>query len=517
VPGTIKSCPCGSGKPYEKCCGENKVCCSLDQVRWRRAGQELRRKLGEFADQPSFAWDAARAQDMYLGCMDQRLMLHDDDFTMERCFEWFIFDFYISKGSTIIEKFREEYPHPLSNYENILVKEWARSRISLYEVHMVLPGKGLVIKDLLSRKKLMVHDINAAAEINAGSILLMRVLKVGMEYEFSTSGLALPDWCKEPLLKRLHQDRLDYYNNKMTVARGWGAYLKERSHKINAWVMELGTDNTWINNDSARMKREQYRIMFSLKDWRELLTLIKQSDAFIITQELWDRTGALERVSAAWLGESRWLSGKWEEKASVKGEAGGEIAGGGRKNGLRQVLGNIVLTPWSIMITTGSRRLLSLGKRLLITDFKEFIKESTNEIHSQADTPAEAVVETYPWPEQGYAMVAVSVREGLEARGYDVKQQRGAMKLWYDYCSKERPAIRKTAVWTAAVIYAFVRLEMEEELKQQDLAGQYGVASSTISLKFRLLCRSLELVNYDKRYSTKKPPLKGSRRHNLLI
>jgi len=517
MPGTKQSCPCGSGKPYEKCCGESKVCCSLDQVRWRRAGRELRRKLGEFADQPSFAWDAARAQDMYLGCMDQNLMLHDDDFTMERCFEWFIFDFYISKGSTIIETFREECPHPLSNYENILIKDWARSRISLYEVQMVLPGKGLVIKDLLSRKKVMVHDINAAAEIKAGSILLMRVLKVGEEYEFSTSGLALPDWCKEPLLKKLRQDRLDYYSKKMTSVRGWGAYLKERSHKINAWVMELGTDNTWISNDSTGLKREQYKIMFALKDWRELLTFIKQSDAFIITQELRDRTGAFERASAAWLGESRWISGKWEEETSMKGEAGGKIPGNGGKSGLRRVLGNFILTPRYVMITAGSPGLLSAGKKLLITGFKEFIEESADEIHFQADAPAKKIVETYHWPEQGYAVVAASVREGLEARGFDAKQQRGAVKLWFDYCSKERPAIRKTAVWAAAVIYAFARLEMDKELKQKDLAEQYGVASPTISLKFRLLCRSLELVTYDMRYSTKRPSQRGYRGHNLLI
>ncbi|MCG9969379.1 SEC-C domain-containing protein [Pelotomaculum terephthalicicum JT] len=493
MPGNKKSCPCGSGKPYEKCCGESKACCSLDQIRWRRAGQELRRKLGEFADQPSFAWDAARAQDMYLGCMDQRLMLHDDDFTMERCFEWFIFDFYISRGATIIEKFQEEYSHPLSDYENILLKEWARSRISLYEVHVVLPGKGLVIKDLLSRKKLVVHDINAATEIKSGNILLMRVLKVGEEYEFSTSGLALPDWCKEPLLKRLYQDHEDYCNNKMKGGRGWNAYLKERSHKINAWVMELGTDNTWINSDTAGMKRNQFRITFTLKDWRVLLKYIKCSDEFIITQELKDRTGVSEHVSAAWLGESR------------------------RFNGLRRVLGNIILTPRSIVLTTGSPKILSAGKKLFLSSFKEIIMEDAGEIHSQADLTTEAVAETFPWPEPGYAVVAVCVKEGLEARGYDVKQQRGAVKLWFDYCSKEQPSIRKTAVWAAVVIYAFTRLEKEEELKQQDLAGQYGVASSTISLKYRRLCQSLELVAYDKRYSTKKLPLKGIRGHNRLI
>ncbi|MCL6559697.1 MAG: SEC-C domain-containing protein, partial [Firmicutes bacterium] len=40
MPGTKKSCPCGSGKPFDRCCGDGNVFYSLDQVRWRRAGQE---------------------------------------------------------------------------------------------------------------------------------------------------------------------------------------------------------------------------------------------------------------------------------------------------------------------------------------------------------------------------------------------------------------------------------------------------------------------------------------------
>ena len=70
--------------------------------------------------------------------------------------------------------------------------------------------------------------------------------------------------------------------------------------------------------------------------------------------------------------------------------------------------------------------------------------------------------------------------------------------------------MRKTAVWAATVVYAFARLEMEKGVRQQDLAGEYGVASSTISNKFRQICKSLELVAYDGRYSTKKP--QGGRR-----
>ena len=141
MPRTVKLCPCGSGKSFETCCRDRKVVFSLEQARWRRAGQSLRRSLGLYADQPSFAWDAARAQDLYLGCLDQQLVDREDDFTIERCFEWFIFDYKLCGGKTVVETFREENFHNLDSYELTLAREWARARISLYEVTELSPAK----------------------------------------------------------------------------------------------------------------------------------------------------------------------------------------------------------------------------------------------------------------------------------------------------------------------------------------------------------------------------------------
>jgi hypothetical protein len=148
------------------------------------------------------------------------------------------------------------------------------------------------------------------------------------------------------------------------------------------------------------------------------------------------------------------------------------------------------------------------ARRMLTTLFHEDIAESSGHRRKRPTEGMAAPLTFYSWPEPGYAAVADRVQDGLKALGYGPKQQKGALKLWYDFCLKEQPSIRKTAVWAATVIYAFGRLENEKVVKQQDLAGQYGVASSTISSRFRLLCQSLQLVAYDKRYTSKKPPLR---------
>lgn len=500
---------------------------SLEQVRWRRAGQDLRRSLGEFADQPSFAWDAARAQDLYLGCLDGRLADRDDDFTMERCFEWFIFDYKLSSGRTVIETFRDEYSHALTAQEATLVRDWARSRISLYEVTGVIPDEGLYIKDLLGRKEIKVRDVNAAAEIEAGNILLMRVLKVGEEYEFSTSGLALPGHYKEPLLKRLHRDRQDYFTEKKNEARGWGTYLKDRAHRINAWVMELGLSSARSEKNSAGRGLPECRAMLSVENWQEALKALKQADSCRLIRKLKDRSGVFRQATAAILGRPRCLNGQAQTTEQAKAGKGRPVQA--REAGLSAVLGHLILTQRFIIITAGSPGLLSECKKIVTSLFKEAVtgnlaKERYRpEISTGAVDPDDHQVDAggegdhYSWPEPGYAAVAGCVRDGLEALGYDPKQQKGALKLWYDYCSKERPSVRKTAAWAATVIYTFSRLEMENGLKQQDLAGRYGVASSTISARFRQLCQALELVAYDRRYSTKKPPLSGLREYPPLF
>ncbi|OPX90556.1 MAG: hypothetical protein A4E53_00948 [Pelotomaculum sp. PtaB.Bin104] len=494
---TKKSCPCGSGKPYDQCCGRGETCCSLEQVRWRRAGQSLRRKLGGFADQPSFAWDAARAQDMYLGCMDQQVISQDDEFTMERCFEWFIFDYYLSSGISVVETFRDEYPDPLNSYEKTLSEEWAASRISLYEVREVVAADALIVEDLLRCRELKVHDVNAASELKEGSILLMRVLQVGEEYEFSTSGLALPNWCKEPLLKRLNQDRRHYYNEKLTGERGWGPYLKERAHKINAWVMEYGTVGARQGNYCTGRGKKPAGLLYTTVTSEKVLAQLKQSEHFELLLEQRDSEGYLLQAEAAWLGLAQRKAGA---PAARAGQAQPEGVG---KSRLRLVLGSLLLTPGTVSLTVQSSGLLPAGRKL-ITEELAVSKEILEEDVLPPDPP-EFTVKNYQWPEPGYARVASSVQEGLEALGYNDRQQQGAVALWFDYCTKERPAIRKLAVWSAAVVYAFARLEMAEGLNQQDLAGHYGVASSTISSKFRLICRSLELSVFDQRYSTKKP------------
>jgi hypothetical protein len=479
MPGTKKPCLCSKDKPNHDCCGRKVF--SLDQVRWRHAGQELRRSLGDFADQPAFAWEAARAQDLYLGCMDQHLIGYYDDFTMERCFEWFIFDYKLSNGKTVLETFKQEKMGELDDKTYELAKAWANSRISLYEVTSLLPGEGLVIKELLGRGSIRVRDLNAALEIQPGNILLMRVLKVGEEYEFSTNGLALPSECKEELLKKLHQDRQDYYASKGSRVRGWRSYLKDRAHQINAFVLELSYSE---ERPQQQQKPEKFALehiaVYSIQNWQDVLKKFDCSTDLTLLREYYDPIGNFRQATAVLLGRQR-----------------GE-------NPLRIVMGHLFLTTRYIVLTCTVEGCMNVAKEMCLELFKDNIVDSRgNGAEQQRLSPQ--------WPEPGYAAVADQILDGLQSLGYGDKQQMGALQLWYDYCTKEQPVIRKTEVWVATVIYTFGRLEKNKAVRQQDLAGQYEVASSTISAKFKMICQALRLAVYDKRYTVTRVPGKNTR------
>ncbi len=492
MPGSEDLCPCGSGMPYCVCCGEGTVV-SLEQAKWRRAGQDLRRALGEFADRSDFAWDAARAQEMYMSILEKHAISGDDDFTMERCFEWFIFDYRLSSGLTVMETFWEEKGAELNSYEALLVKEWSRSPISLYEVTASLPEKGLLaVKDLLMRRKFVVRDAHAASNIEPGNLLLIRVLKVGSEYEFSTTGLALPGDLKEHVLNRICRDRQEYLRS--TGSRSWASYLRERSHVLNAWVMETGLSPQKDGEPKKPGEILKCIDVLPVKDGEALFNEIDNSPFFRKTGELIGKNGMCFQVSAAVLGDC-WLC---TERAG--GEQPAESAG---SCGIRAVLGHVLVSQKFAVVSSTTPRLLEKCKEIL-SEVIEYASGTGNNT-AEAEDVLYQEKDEYVWSEPGYAVVAGKIRDGLEALGYSRKQQKGALKLWYDYCSKAKPSIRKAAVWTATVIYAFARLEMEKKLNQQDLAGRYGVSSSAISSNYRQICEALGLVAYDRRYSTKKP------------
>jgi hypothetical protein len=452
-----RTCPCGSGEKYEKCCGVPPKVVDLNLVRWRKTAQDLRRRLGEFADRDIFIEEANRAQDIYLSVLDPDLVDHEDEFTLERCFEWFIFDYRLHDGRTVLDHFARE--EAVSDRERELIGKWREARLSVHEVVDVVAGEGIVVRDLVTQAVYRVHDLSAALEIEPGSVLFMRVLAVGGEFEFSTSGLALPGSYCEILMSHLQRDLRDYL--KRRKGAGPGQYLAERSHIINKWVVELGLLN-----------RQPRRNPGSRRDPLSVDLAQKLTDAFL--DDYYER----------------WLD------RNIPALGGG--------------------TPRNLSRTgVGRQRLEELLRELdLIEEGRARRGEpyyDVNRVRAKLGLQKVEAGQTgaFVWPDVGYGDVARAVSSGMRELGFDRRQEGAALRLWHDYCALARPLVRKVPVWSASVVYAISRLELNQGFKQKDLAEFFGVSISSISGNFRSLCRSLGLVVFDSRYATRSSPLKG--------
>ncbi|MCL5056433.1 MAG: hypothetical protein M1130_00230 [Actinobacteria bacterium] len=456
---------------------------SLDRYRWRKTGQVLRRKLGEFAGDPVFSKEFSRAQQLYLVGVNPDIVDENEDMIMERCFEWFIFDYVVDGGVTPIEIFAAQ--NTLSGMEKKLLNDWTGSRLSVFEVKEVDLGSGLDIEDILLSRRVMVNNFDVAGKIEKGSIVYMRILRVGDEYEFSTGGFGLPPACAGPLLEKIRVDAGKYASRKGNGRFFLEKYLRERAHIINSWVLDLAhrsySPDLYGDEEGLAADFSGIRDKMSKKIAQHI------TDAFLddyyerwINQPLQALDGRTPKESGrtvhgrAKLEELLKELEKMEKKRARKGEPHYDIS---------KVRTRLGLLHGEIAIKADSDR-------------------------GQAES-GQVILDGFGWPDRGYARIALLLLERLKSKEYANERMTGAIKLWFDYCVKDKPRIRKEHLWVAAVEYALARIECDNTVSQRKLAEEFSINASSLSEKFRLLCSSLDLTVFDSRYFSGKTAIDG--------
>lgn len=446
---------------------------SLEQYRWRKAGQTLRQKLGEFAADPLFSDEAVKAQQLYLVGIDPDLVDENDEIIMERCFEWFIFDYVMESGETLIDIYSAVAD--ASAMEKKLIQDWSDSRMSVFEVCGISPGKGLKIRDLILNRKLTVNNYVVSGRLEKGSVIFMRVLRVGKEYEFSTGGLALPPVYGKPLIKKIKADIARYATQRKRDAFSLDGYLRDRAHKINAWVLDFALNAPDFPEPSHGQTG------FSVSSGiAQRITDLFLDDYYEkwINQPVQALDGKTPRESCQTVHGRAKVEDLLKELEKIERA---RIKKGEPHYDINKVRARLGLIPG----------------------------EPGNKADSDKKQPPVQVRdrEDFQWASRAQAGVALLIKENLKAKNYSPDQIEGALRLWFDYCNKENPVIRKEKLWLAVVVYTLARLEFNGAVQQQKLADEYGVSASSLSEKYRSMCRSLDLVVFDRRYTSGKSPI----------
>lgn len=154
-------CPCGSGRKHKKCCG----------ARPPREGAPLSDRIAIYAIQATGLKDLQTAWEE-----------HGETGSVRRPeagrFGLFL-DWLISGrrkgGVTLLERFEADFGAVLSEKERGELEAHKATRLGVYEVIALRPGKGLRFKDLFSAEEFEVGDKSSSREAVIHDILVARV------------------------------------------------------------------------------------------------------------------------------------------------------------------------------------------------------------------------------------------------------------------------------------------------------------------------------------------------------
>lgn len=136
---------------------------SAPDYRW-----EIMRALREFFDRPD---------------LDRGASLEVSEQSEGFFAEWFLFDFVLESGRTVLEEFISRNPLALNETEMDLYRNLRENTYGIFEVLAVERGRGLTLKDLQTGTQWAVQEVRATYTVEPGSVFLGRVGNVGGHYE----------------------------------------------------------------------------------------------------------------------------------------------------------------------------------------------------------------------------------------------------------------------------------------------------------------------------------------------
>ncbi|HEY2432959.1 MAG TPA: hypothetical protein VGI12_09835 [Vicinamibacterales bacterium] len=139
-------------------------------------------KILRFADSPEFDGDRDIADILFwadfLDQMDDDVKdaLVEDDDAIVKYSSWFIWDLDIDEGRTVADLFLEARGRSLDAAERAFVDRMRASHLSLYQVESLERGRGVLLRDLLVRETVFVHEKLGSEQLVRSDLVGARVV-----------------------------------------------------------------------------------------------------------------------------------------------------------------------------------------------------------------------------------------------------------------------------------------------------------------------------------------------------
>ncbi len=353
-------CPCGSGKKYKKCCLQKGAVRQTTADAVTRAKEkavtdrlisysEKKKFRKDFMDAVALYWRTGPAEPLVL---PEEALQEQGDFI-----EWFITDYHLSSGKTIIEEYYSLMSGKLGAEEKAILESRMISYISIYEVIDVMEGRGIKIRDIFTEKEMVIKEIKGSEQLVKWDIIMMRVYTLNGENRILSPAIRLiPRYFKDGLKAFLNAEFAKF--KEETGKTGWSAFMKNRLYITVHYLEDIPEEKPVLLTEEGH-ELVFARAHFDAGDFDEILDLLEAEYDFI-TDEVKDKDARL-----TWLkrGESR----EWPE-SKEKHEKGLIIQSKLMHDSGKldwTVLGNIIIGPDILILECMSKERLTRGKERL--------------------------------------------------------------------------------------------------------------------------------------------------------
>ncbi len=310
--------------------------------RWKRLEEDLLAKLMDYSRDVASEAASARAYDLFWG-EAATSSLFEDEASFARFLDWFVFDYRRSRNSRrLIERFRDHAWDRLSDEERLLLTGWLSSRLGIFEVLKVDPGRRLLLSDIFTGERVEVTEKTASQVLHKYDLIFTRPLRVFDTHGVSVAGLVIPrSW------KRVIEAMLRYELGRFRrwyPGAGWEEFFRARAHRVNRLLVSMILDRS-----RPRLHTASGEPLLISRAWYQVC------DPEAVVRALARVPGCLpvllERDEAGGLVRAMW---NW----CNADEAGGGPAG-------RLLLGDVRLANGYLTLSCLSRERLEQGKKLL--------------------------------------------------------------------------------------------------------------------------------------------------------
>lgn len=553
IPSHESLCKCGSGKPYDECCGSPESCVVIHFPRSRKNKYSslIENAVGELTDyarQYFYNWESA-AYSRFTSYAQEN---HIDEEFMPLFREWFIINFRFQKDvSPVIDFYLAENDEKLDKKYVPIFQALKESYLSIYRILWV-KNNTIAVRDILTgREYNLEKDLGSINRVlQEGLLFLARIVNIGNtavlvgkpKLTFSENRHYLYEEINSIRSAEGFDDPVKFQREYAEVACGLimdlkkgikKNRLKSRTLAFTVYDSNNFRQELMTNPEFALLEHNDkwYKFTWNNKNAAFNRLYLCRHNLIVSADELNDLINIAQKISIIWESFADSQSAEWLDGYSFSSEQEAE-----------EILVEVMhdkyyeewintphleleeMTPLQAMKDTRGRVLLdSLLSELEIMELrarsqgeyyfptavirarldldrdrisKEMMKPEAIVLQVRKHRTAQelsAYVTVYNWINDEIRSVGISAFDFYSKNTADREMLAWILFIWNEFSKIYRPKISQTREWLAALEYSYWTLK-GEKINFAVVAKKFGVSTSLVSKKAQLIIRHFQNI-----------------------